>query len=225
MSTNKEKRSTGKKDNGGSNKRAKSNDDDFFEEADALTIKRKSIHRALVSNPDGKNSAGNSHQSPYAVIAENGKGDIKYKGRALTFLDPNGWDPAAPSSAGVDGYMRYLKQRSEKDLLLKDGAWRELICFSKQKKGGYTYLGNYEIVTDVDGKLVPMDPPGAPEIKGGKEITKKLSTTKQFAKKNPESKEVEEWIKDPENWKRVPIHFLYFDENLWSTIKNMESFN
>jgi len=200
------------------------------DEVSRIEIKRKSIHYAIVQNPNGIDMAANTHAAPYAVIADKGKADQKYKGKVLVFLDPYTWDKHAPAP-GQDGYIRALEKRAPAQLKKRFGAWRELICFSKKKKGNvYTYLGNYTIITDPDG-LQTMAEVQDSAVKPGTEsaavnkISKAIKKTKEYkeAEAEGEAKPASsEWIADGKNWKQTAIKFIQFDTGLWEDIKAME---
>ena len=122
----------------------------LMEQASNTTFKRKSIHQAIVDRPDGRKQAANSNHAPFSVIAKGGKGAKQYQDQVLCFLDPCVWDVNAPTLAGQDGFMRARPKITAERCLTSSGKWRPLICFAKNK-GRYSYLGTYEIATDVDG--------------------------------------------------------------------------
>jgi hypothetical protein len=195
----------------------------LMKEAVKTLFKRKSIHQAIVANPDGRRQAANSNQAPFAVIAKGGKGAPKYQDYVLAFLDPAVWDREAPASPGEDGFMRgraVLTPKRCRDPR-NGGSWRKLICFVKKEDTRYSYLGTYEIVTEQpngDQMIGEFDfPPIDPESVAGKTVLKALTQQKHYS-----PVEALEWLDDPANWRSTPIRFVDFDCELYCNIKAME---
>lgn len=191
-------------------------------QAKTLVFKRKIIHQALVDNPDGRRQAANSHQAPFAVIAKGGNGAEQHQDKVLVFLEPHAWDMKAPTEPGQDGFMRARPEKTERMCRNKKGKWRQLYCFAKQaqKVPCYTYLGTYEIATDIDGSqlvgefddFVPYEPTSS----AGKQLIRCLE------RKGCSNQEALEWLQDPQNWRSTHIQFVDFDCDLFLAIKAMQ---
>jgi hypothetical protein len=217
---------------------AKSNEDEsrqtlLMKEAAETPVKRKSIHQAIVSNPDGARQAANSHQSPFAVVSVGGTGAEKYQDMVLAFLDPTVWDRGAPVAPGEDGDMRARPEQTRKRCRRADGSWRKLICCRRLKEARYIYLGTYEIETEFgdqcigeydedtfDDMLAEIDPEKGSDKYAGKKIIKALKSNHDMS-----HEESLEWLNSPKNWRLTPIRFVGFDCELFSHIVAMEERN